>query len=434
MKPNTRAKAKQQLQEGENVICPLCDKIVAEGQDGILCEGVCTTWYHADCMGMLPDHFHSLVEKEENFKKWFCPHCDETPYQPHDLGDMSEVLSRALEDLEIDGSCISNLAEFNEPTEQILTVTAQIGSSLLQKNIDLQKENSILKLSLTNLEAKLEDVLEENKKLLDNQEKLQSALNAKDIQIQNEKVRFGNLRISFEENDADQENLIQQLESKILSLESETHMINNYCVEAPPCDNVAQESTSISLKDMSLHVDFTWLKKTCMQLQENVSNLQNDVHKIKRSLFVGNTPESKKQNIPATEESRQVGNTVETLNKTSSLKFDKSPPMFAILKGKEESIEDFFNKNITEFLKRQESAKPCFPQLQEPDLKVVTTHDKTTHPVSATDDVIIISNDDSTVTLPSFLDLGQNRKSRWKKTPEQERRHLKNSQQIKQRT
>lgn len=65
MRPNTRAKAKQLPSTMENVTCPLCDSNVTDGEDGVLCEGSCSTWFHAGCMGMFPDHFPSIANKDK---------------------------------------------------------------------------------------------------------------------------------------------------------------------------------------------------------------------------------------------------------------------------------------------------------------------------------------------------------------------------------
>lgn len=46
--------------------------------------------------------------------------------------------------------------------------------------------------------------------------------------------------------------------------------------------------------------------------------------------------------------------TIKTSTKMTALNVDKSPPMFTVLKDKDESFEDFFTKNFNKFVKRRE--------------------------------------------------------------------------------
>ncbi|KAG8337169.1 hypothetical protein J6590_031149 [Homalodisca vitripennis] len=87
-----RSKAKKK----EITICPLCDRMVLESDEGVLCDGPCSVWYHRLCMGMTADHYSKinkqamkiiqdrdveilhLKRKIENFEK-NTRKCDETP-------------------------------------------------------------------------------------------------------------------------------------------------------------------------------------------------------------------------------------------------------------------------------------------------------------------------------------------------------------------
>jgi hypothetical protein len=55
----------------ENVNCPCCDKLV---NDGIYCDGVCKSWFHAKCVSLSEEDFSKIQELDDKVK-WYCPSC-----------------------------------------------------------------------------------------------------------------------------------------------------------------------------------------------------------------------------------------------------------------------------------------------------------------------------------------------------------------------
>ncbi|KAG8303324.1 hypothetical protein J6590_013594 [Homalodisca vitripennis] len=64
------------MEKSEITICPLCDKLVDDNEQDVLCEGGCITWYDRICLGMMPDHYEKITDGEKGYEIWHCPHCD----------------------------------------------------------------------------------------------------------------------------------------------------------------------------------------------------------------------------------------------------------------------------------------------------------------------------------------------------------------------
>ncbi|KAG8240506.1 hypothetical protein J6590_107039, partial [Homalodisca vitripennis] len=53
------------MEKSEITICPLCDKLVDDNEQDVLCEGGCITWYDRICLGMMPDHYEKITDGEK---------------------------------------------------------------------------------------------------------------------------------------------------------------------------------------------------------------------------------------------------------------------------------------------------------------------------------------------------------------------------------
>ena len=70
-------------------ICPVCNKDVEEGQQGIFCER-CKTWYHHTCLKMTPRKFKQLQLTKEH---WYCNKCPSDAYEDLCWGGYSGLAS-----------------------------------------------------------------------------------------------------------------------------------------------------------------------------------------------------------------------------------------------------------------------------------------------------------------------------------------------------
>lgn len=55
-------------------ICPVCEIVVNDDEDGIICDGFCERWHHASCVDVSSDNYNKISEVA-SFMKWFCSVC-----------------------------------------------------------------------------------------------------------------------------------------------------------------------------------------------------------------------------------------------------------------------------------------------------------------------------------------------------------------------
>lgn len=73
---------------------------------------------------------------------------------------------------------------------------------------------------------------------------------------------------------------------------------------------------------------------------------QNDITKLKSGITKMSVVSLDDKNNMAATMAREVGIPSKPLQKITALNFDKTPPMFAVLKDKDESFGDFFSRNL----------------------------------------------------------------------------------------
>ncbi|XP_046679238.1 BICD family-like cargo adapter 1 [Homalodisca vitripennis] len=145
--------------------------------------------------------------------------------KPH-INNNSELnpLSNSLQELE------KSLTECDtQSSEESLIVAAKIGSALLQENNYLKNENRRLQDKLNSLEAKVEELENCEGKYVAHMERLQEKISELEAQLTKEKLYVVEAQTIFEDHDGkqielikDYENKIEELESKIMTLQQHT--------------------------------------------------------------------------------------------------------------------------------------------------------------------------------------------------------------------
>ncbi|KAG8305304.1 hypothetical protein J6590_072411 [Homalodisca vitripennis] len=145
--------------------------------------------------------------------------------KPH-INNNSELnpLSNSLQELE------KSLTECDtQSSEESLIVAAKIGSALLQENNYLKNENRRLQDKLNSLEAKVEELENCEGKYVAHMERLQEKISELEAQLTKEKLYVVEAQTIFEDHDGkqielikDYENKIEELESKIMTLQQQT--------------------------------------------------------------------------------------------------------------------------------------------------------------------------------------------------------------------
>jgi len=64
--------------------CRKCSKEVEDGENGILCEGLCQSWYHASCVCVTDEEYDCLAASDD---RWECLECVGDALPPHNSRD-----------------------------------------------------------------------------------------------------------------------------------------------------------------------------------------------------------------------------------------------------------------------------------------------------------------------------------------------------------
>uniref|UniRef100_A0A1B6KEG0 PHD-type domain-containing protein n=1 Tax=Graphocephala atropunctata TaxID=36148 RepID=A0A1B6KEG0_9HEMI len=251
--------SKNKATPGSKYLCGECS--IGVKFSGIYCTGSCKSWYHSGCVvpcGTITDKTLKKFTKEE-INSWTCKKCItittttlilNTNQTYHEINNQSsgsapqpnDLYKYEYHDKSIEDSDISNLAEELEKVsskveehgdldetdlETSLTLAAEAGNFLLKENSNLKseikalsKQNSSLEVSLSSMEAKLEEMSIEENKLLNKIEVLHEQFKESLAQLDKEKQNRAGLQQLFEENDKTQSLALQMQENKIIELEN----------------------------------------------------------------------------------------------------------------------------------------------------------------------------------------------------------------------
>lgn len=189
--------------------CPLCGIKVRKGQRVVYCEGPCSTWYHKKCMGMLDIHFNELAN--DSTTSWECPTCESFEEKPEEQNLLNQDTSNNKLALLIDSLRdreSNDDKELEESSENSIIMAAEIGSALLERVTQLEKDNSILDQQLTNASALNEQLGIEIISFQEKESRLVETINDLSKQLDKEKALRENLKRTFEGHDEKQESII----------------------------------------------------------------------------------------------------------------------------------------------------------------------------------------------------------------------------------
>lgn len=318
---------------------------VDDNGKGIICEGQCVTWYHPSCMGMSDEHYNDLTKDTKN--KWKCPPCQLYSIEfesapPRNIeSDVISILKARQNDLDKN-------EEAN--TENDLALAAEIGSSLLKENIELKRENGILQQKIMSLLALTEENDQEIKTLHSHEEALAETCDSLSKQLIKERQQHVELQNRFEEHDTEQERLIARLKAQIEQLKGSRPCKPNKMInEDSPNDKLPDESLISKSKvgkhqtktNFDTNTDTTSLLSKIKALECRVSNLEDSYSPSRLANSSSKlTKESSKENImPIAITTREEHITVPRIEPRLA-----NPPMFAVIRDKDESLEDFFHR------------------------------------------------------------------------------------------
>ncbi|KAG8297576.1 hypothetical protein J6590_031618 [Homalodisca vitripennis] len=218
--------SKSKIRRTETLNCPLCDTIVLDSDEAVLCDGPCAVWYHRICLGMMDDHYTKIAKNVKGYKTWFCPFCDEPdpPNSPQYVTVLSQMQptikssSKTLDELTLELShAEEDLASYIE-SDNPLRLAGEIGNALLSENSALKAKLLQSENSGTAKDLEIENLLFVNDNLRSRLEDLSNLYEDSQRQIVKINQEKANLQNIFEEHDLDLTRIIREQESQILKL------------------------------------------------------------------------------------------------------------------------------------------------------------------------------------------------------------------------
>ncbi|KAG8288499.1 hypothetical protein J6590_016622 [Homalodisca vitripennis] len=320
--------------------------------------------------------------------------------KPH-INNNSELnpLSNSLQELE------KSLTECDtQSSEESLIVAAKIGSALLQENNYLKNENRRLQDKLNSLEAKVEELENCEGKYVAHMERLQEKISELEAQLTKEKLYVVEAQTIFEDHDGkqieliqDYENKIEELKSKIMTLQQHTpektdrrlrttgtqtlapdYQTNNtfpsVLLEIGLLKNShnAMEEKFKSLEAIIKNLTLTKNAEECTYRSKTPSHKHKRYHNNARKPVVNKKEENKfsvslqvQKMKAATSHAENLteGQTPKTITtpppinikepyvSTCPSRTGKEPPITARIRPVDEDLEDFFRKHIDFYTK-----------------------------------------------------------------------------------
>ncbi|KAG8254147.1 spermatid nucleus differentiation [Homalodisca vitripennis] len=267
----------------ETLQCPLCDNSVNNDDDAVFCDGECSSWYHRQCMGMSHEHYNDISKCPS--EPWLCPTCN---LMEQTQGHNSNMSNDLLESINSEGKSLEELQHEvssyhgrDIANEELLHMSAEIGSKLLAENEELKKENSKLSFAIKSKEAELEDLITKYNTLVNDQEEMFSKLDASFKQLEKEKPLRLKQQDIFNEHDNEQLRIIESYEQKVVTLESKLSrslngnttedsrnlLVSGKFIDAPPITaiNLEVKLTSIKCRLVALESQLKTLNKPSPQ-------------------------------------------------------------------------------------------------------------------------------------------------------------------------
>ncbi|KAG8334566.1 hypothetical protein J6590_087247 [Homalodisca vitripennis] len=360
----------------------------------------------ADCVNLSSKELKDLSKKDST--NWMCKKCSSSQIcsPKTQLPVQMEINSSnsSIQELE------QSIMELNpENTEDNLLAAAKIGSALLDENNFFKSQNTKLSSKLTNMEAKIEELENCEEKYMFAMEKLQEKNAELESQGIRDKENLLKVQSIFEDHDRKQAELLNKYEFKINELdkeiinlkrklsnrqnlrykeeklmknaESQTEHNTNSINSTLPLfsteigflrknQNLFEEKLKIleaEVKNLADKEDKTLVKNSgktrnstpCRTPLKKPFRGTNNAKKIQNKFSISLQVQKMKASKPnptiyttmydtsiSTQQSSETNKESMPLISNNTNKIDKLPPTSAKLRDKNESIEEFFNKNL----------------------------------------------------------------------------------------
>ncbi|KAG8273216.1 hypothetical protein J6590_025650 [Homalodisca vitripennis] len=320
-----RSKAKKK----EITICPLCDSMVLESDEGVLCDGPCSVWYHRLCMGMTADHYSKINKQAKGYKTWFCPFCNGPKsfynYKNDDLACKSPLHKitpgKTLDELTSELNQSKLMTENEMENDLALKLAGEIGNVLLDENGQLKAEILHCKNEISVKESEIEKIVNLHVKI----DELSSLVEDGQKQILKLKDEKSKLQSVFDEYDLEQMKIIQDRDVE----NGKSRTRKKY-----------KEKLNNVLKDLSE------LSNGQQMMDQRLSLMEIKLSSLMETDFE-TAPKSPAPQIP--------DDPYFIVKQKKCVK--RIPPCTAKLLKEGETFEDFFNNNLEEFLRMQKTSK-----------------------------------------------------------------------------
>ncbi|KAG8249432.1 hypothetical protein J6590_019720 [Homalodisca vitripennis] len=269
--------------------------------------------------------------------------------QAHECNTETPAMDDSVQSLE------QHLLNNTPQTERdSLTMAAKLGSALLEENELLKHQNNIMTARLQGLEAKIEDLENEENKHLAKNEHLQRIIFELEAQMAKEKDCICDIKSIFEEHDEKQELKLQEYEIKLskqeeelsalrLKLRNKAHLSDEYMStkEYKHSESQTDSATNSNIASHSMLItEVGLLKKGHSLLEEKMQILETKLLNMQIDNEKGEAKQDDKEHPQPPAD--------KTLSRDPRPNLKRNPPMTAKTRGPTESAEDFLNNYLRE--------------------------------------------------------------------------------------
>lgn len=347
-------------------LCPICENVTLETDQAVLCDGQCYTWYHKQCLGMMQDHYEKITEQIVGYEEWICPFCD-TFTSKEDSDSLrlntrfitnSSAQNRTLDEIiqeELINSSVS--IENDQNCTQTLKLAAELGSALMSENQQFKANNELLLAKVASLEAQLEVINDQNMKLMENQEKLKDLL--QEANKLNESLslkRDKDLKL-YEDNDNERLKIINTLDTKIKFMEAQNYDLKSKCMTPDTLCSINEPIplTENPIENIPKSSDYDSLRQGVISVNETISMIAARVVVLEQNVKSLTSKKVNTESKLTSACSRSPAVDTSHLAETVALPGFRNitPPLSAKFRMSGETIEEFFCRNIDEFIQHQ---------------------------------------------------------------------------------
>ena len=240
-----------------NETCPIlnCKKIVGDDQDGIQCD-VCNLWYHRECIKLSKEEYR--IQKRNETSKWFCEKC---------IGEIQDTKQELKVSKDQNKKLQKELSSLQEEVEKLNTRVK-----------DLTNENSItIDRIQEEFRKKMEEMHRDNMKKVGSNETPEHALKEQHIRIEQ-----GKIILTLEKENSMLKDEVNDLEKKLGELKEEGEIITEQrnvwkeYLESLERDKKVIEEDRFKFKKQAIE-----LKKENDTIENQLKHIKNELKEMK---------------------------------------------------------------------------------------------------------------------------------------------------------